>query len=189
MKIYASLPIALALAMMALSCNRERVTPENMITKRIQYDVTIVSPDPEYDWWVQNIEGSDREKLVKNILQAAGQGKVNVYDFFSLKPLTGNDVKAILSRKDTVSIESSLPPYDLVDTIISREVRLSDITRIRFLEEWKMDENALIFEKKVNGICPLVEVFTETGELKGYKPLFWIFLDDRYPKEFESLGL
>jgi len=189
MKIYTSLPVSLFLIMLTLSCSRGTGPTENIVTKRIQYDVSIVSPDPDYDWWVQNIEGSDREKLVRNILQAADKGRVKVYDFFTLKPLTSEDVKGILSRKDTVSIESTLPPYDLVDTIISREVRLTDITRIRFLEEWRMDENALIFEKKVYGICPLVEVFTETGELKGYKPLFWIFLDDRYPKEFESLGL
>jgi len=189
MKIYALLPIALFLMMLALSCSRESGLTENIVTNRIQYDVTIVSPDPDYDWWVQNIEGSERERVVRSILQAAGLGKVKVYDFVSLKPLTRDDVKGILSREDTVSIESTIPPYNLVDTIIKREVRLTDITRIRFLEEWKMDENALIFEKKVNGICPLVEVYTETGELKGYKPLFWIFLDDRYPAEFESLSL
>jgi len=48
-----------------------------------------------------------------------------------------------------------------------------------------MNEESLVFGKKVAGICPLVEVFNETGESRGFKPLFWVFLDERFPGEMK----
>ena len=91
-----------------------------------------------------------------------------------------------MKRVDTISVERSTPPYDLVDTLLVSEIRLSDITKIRFLEEWKMNEKTLAFTKKVAGICPMVERRTDSGELRGYKPLFWVFFDDKYPGELEQ---
>jgi hypothetical protein len=49
-----------------------------------------------------------------------------------------------------------------------------------------MNDKTLAFTKKVAGICPLVERRTDSGELRGYKPLFWVFFDDKYPAELEQ---
>jgi len=167
------------------SCSRKSEDSRGLLTKRIQYDVNIKSPDPEYDWWVQNLEGDKRESLVKNIIENAAQGKVKAYDFVSNKLLSVKDIEQILHRTDSISLESPEPPHELIDTVIVRNLDLRSITRIRFLEEWRMDEKTLAFSKKVAGICPIQEVFTEAGELKGYKPLFWVFFDDEYPGKFE----
>jgi len=83
-------------------------------------------------------------------------------------------------------MESPIPPYDMIDTVLVTEIRLSDIKRLRFLEEWSMDNKTLAFTKKVAGICPMVERHSETGELLGYKPLFWVFFDDKYPAELQQ---
>jgi hypothetical protein len=169
-----------------LSCHTGETSEKNVVTKRIQYDVPIRNTEPDMDWWVQNIEGSSREKLIKDIISKVSEGKVKAYDFLSCKPYSTDEIRNMMKRVDTISVERSTPPYDLVDTVLITEIRLSDITKIRFLEEWKMNEKTLAFSKKVEGICPMVERRTESGELRGYKPLFWVFFDDKYPGELEQ---
>lgn len=173
-------------AMFATSCRKGDSAGKNLVSKRIQYDVTIHNSDPDMDWWVQNIEGSNREKLVKDIIRQVTAGEVKAYDFLTCKPYTPEEIKNMMKRVDSISVERSTPPYDLVDTVMITEIRLSDITKLRFLEEWSMNEKTLAFTKKVMGICPLVERRTDSGELRGYRPLFWVFFDDKYPKELEQ---
>ncbi len=178
--------VILAFSVVMPSCRNRDDAGKNVVTKRIQYDVSLHNTDPEMDWWVQNIEGSNRDKLVKDILSRVSSGEVKAYDFLSCKPYTAVEIKSMMKRVDTISIERSTPPYDLVDTVLVTEIRFSDITKLRFLEEWSMNEKTLAFTKKVAGICPLVERRTDSGELRGYKPLFWVFFDDKYPAELEQ---
>jgi hypothetical protein len=168
------------------SCNNGGDAGKNVVTKRIQYDVLIHNSDTEMDWWVQNIEGSNREKLVRDIMAQVTNAEVKAYDFLTCKPFTASEIKSMMKRIDTISVERSTPPYDLVDTVLVTEIRLSDITKLRFLEEWSMNEKTLAFTKKITGICPLAERLTDSGELRGYKPLFWVFFDDKYPAELEQ---
>lgn len=181
----ATVAFLLAISVFAPSCKNGTDEGRNIVTKRIQYDVSIRNTDPEMDWWVQNIEGSSREKLVKNILDQVTNGDVKAYDFLTCKPFSPDEIKRMMKRVDTISVERSTPPYDLVDTIMITEIRLNDITKLRFLEEWTMNDKTLAFTKKVAGICPMVERLTDSGELRGYKPLFWVFFDDKYPAELE----
>lgn len=167
------------------SCNRDENKEKNIVTQRIQYDVLIRNTEPDMDWWVQNIEGSNREMLVKNIIKQVTEGKVKAYDFLSYTPFTTDEIKTMMKRIDSISVERSTPPYDLVDTVMISEIRLSEIVKLRFLEEWSMNEKTLAFTKKVAGICPMAERLTETGEVRGYKPLFWVFFDDKYPAELQ----
>lgn len=178
--------VILAVPFLIFSCRGGNDEGKNVVTKRIQYDVTIHNTDPDMDWWVQNIEGSNREKMVKDIFTQVTTGKVKAYDYITCKLYTADEINGIMRKVDSISIQRTMPPYDLVDTVLVTEIRLSDITRIRFLEEWSMNEKTLAISKKVAGICPIVERYSESGELRGYKPLFWIFFDDKYPKELEQ---
>jgi len=178
--------LLMAFVIFAPSCQSGDGAGKNVVTKRIQYDVSIRNAEPDMDWWVQNIEGSNREKLVKDIIQQVTSGKVKAYDFLTCKPYDADEIKRMMKRIDTISVERSTPPYDLVDTVLVTEIRLSDITKLRFLEEWSMNDKTLAFSKKVAGICPMVERRTDSDELRGYKPLFWVFFDEKYPAELES---
>jgi hypothetical protein len=82
-------------------------------------------------------------------------------------------------------MESSDPPYQEIDTVIVTEIRVESIVKLRFLEEWKMDKNNLVFSKQVKGICPMMEKKSETGELLGYRPLFWVFSDEKFAAELK----
>jgi len=184
MKKNASKIFIAALVMFVFSCNSGNET-DTVVTNRIQYDVFLQNPEQDMDWWVSNVEGGSREKLVRNMVQRAVAGEVKAYDFFTNKLYRPDEIKRIMKRIDTISVERSTPPYDLVDTIMVTEIRMSDINKLRFLEEWRMNEKTLAFSKKVVGICPMVKRLSDSGELRGYKPLFWVFFDEKYPAELE----
>lgn len=165
------------------SCKDKNAQFKNkkQITQRIQYDVFIKSPNADYEWWRENIEGEKRDVFVRSIVNKALSGKFKVYDYFN-KQLTVSEIKSIFNRIDTLQMQSPKPPYNDTTVIVENKLDLSSIVKIRFLEEWYMDEKTMEFAKKTVGIAPISVKYVEgTNEIKGYQPLFWIYLDDNYP--------
>ncbi|OPZ99801.1 MAG: hypothetical protein BWY70_00875 [Bacteroidetes bacterium ADurb.Bin408] len=169
----------LIMAMFIVSCHNSEVS-KKIITERIQYDVLIKTPDADMDWWIQNIEGAKREELIKMILDKVYEGKIQAYDYLN-KPMSAEEVKNIGKRNDTLLMPSIEPPYEDSVVIINESLKVSDITKLRFLEEWSIDQNTLIIEKRMLGLSLVKEDFDANGELRGYKPLFWIYFDKKYP--------
>jgi hypothetical protein len=167
----------LTILVWASSCGKKE---KALITERIQYDVVIKSPDQEWDWWIQNLEGPKREVFIKTILNAAYSGKVKAYDYFN-QPLTVDQVKAIENSTDTILGTSPDPPYNDTTIIVERRLDMNRITKVRFLEEWRMNPDDLTTEKKVLGIAPILEVMNDDGTSRGFMPLFWVYLDKEYP--------
>lgn len=172
--------------LITLSACQRKKDDLHSVTQRIQYDVTIKSPDPNLDWWVQNIEGMNREAFVSDLIAAAYKGEVTTYDPFLLSKLEPGQISRIGSRSDTLRIQMSEPPYTYYDTVINVELSIHDITRIRFLEEWQQNPESRQVHKKVLGIAPLLESYDEEGILRGYQPMFWIFFDDAYPRKLQG---
>ncbi|MCF6170269.1 MAG: hypothetical protein L3J31_08110 [Bacteroidales bacterium] len=152
---------------------------KEVVTEKIQYDVNIKSPDPDYDWWIQNLPGPAREKLVETILNGAISGKFQAYDYYN-NPITPAEVSSILSDTSVVRLTQVEPPYESYDSVIIYNIVQEDILRIRFLEEWKMNPEDLSFEKKIVGIAPVAR--RVVMNMERWQPLFWIFPD----KEFEK---
>jgi len=50
------------------SCKDNTDKSKTVITERIQYDVNIKSPNPDYDLWVQNINRRKRMAFVNKIM-------------------------------------------------------------------------------------------------------------------------
>ncbi len=173
-------PLFILLAALIVSCSNGK---GEVLTERIQYDVTIKSPEVDLAWFVQNLEGPKREKLVQSIMDAARSGKFKVYDVMSNKRMSDEEVLAVGTRSNMLTLQRNYEPYENYDTIIKHELRLSDISRMRFLEEWYLNGKDGFVTKKVIAICPLVESYTETGELRGYQPLFWISYVKDFPLE------
>jgi hypothetical protein len=172
----------LAGVLVIVSCSNSNNNEGTTVTERIQYDVVIKTPDADLDWWVQNIEGMKREWLIKLILDNAGEGKVQAYDYLNT-PMTADDVKNIGKRDDTLFMPSMEPPYDDSLVVISERLKISDITKIRFLEEWQINEKTLQISKKVLGMAPMRQDYSPDGEVRGFKPLFWIYFEEGYPAE------
>ena len=150
--------------------------------KKIQYDVSIKSPDPSYDHWIQNIEESKRLLLVETMLNAAYDGRLQAYDYFN-KPMTLDELRSI--GVDTIYkiLTRTYPPYEEYDTIITTKLDIHDLNRVRFLEEWTMDQQTLEIEKKVIGIAPVMDKFDGEGSLIAQQPLFWLYLDPNHLKK------
>lgn len=167
--------MALSLWLVFTRCQQNEIDNRTLITKKIQYDVPIVNMDPDYDWWIKNIEGSDREALVNNILERALAGDVQAYDYF-LEPLTPGQVQTILVDTLMYTLQRPYHPYEEYDTMIVKKIESRHISMIRFLEEWKYDENTLKIDKKIFAISPVIEV--EVNGEKVTRPLFWIYTDE-----------
>ncbi len=175
--------LVLSFLFLGFSCkNNSDKEAKTIITERIQYPVFIKSPYPEEtDWWVENLEGFKREKFVNLLLDAAFEGKVKVYDYLDNSQLSKTQVDNIACKTDTLKVLRATPPYEEVDTVIMHKLERKDIHRVTFMEEWSFDEKKFTMEKKVVGIAPAETVYGDSAVVKGYKPLFWIYLDEKYP--------
>jgi len=173
--------LMIAVILASWGCGRKKKDSRVLLTDRIQYDVFLKNSDSTADWWVQNMDGRGRDAFVKMIMEKAYSGKFKLYDYFGHKPLSVEQVKAIGSRCDTLSMQRATPPYNLYDTVIRAELRMGDILKVRFLEAWYWNEDTKQMEKEVTGICPLLDNFTPTGEFRGNQPLFWLALNDKFP--------
>ena len=111
---------------------------KEIIAEKIQYDVNIKSPDPGYDWWIQNLVGPEREKLVDYMIDGATSGKFQAYDYYN-NPLKPQEIVSMLSDTMILRLMETEPPYDYYDTTVIQTIEKSDILRIRFLEEWKIN--------------------------------------------------
>ncbi len=162
------------------SCHNRK---EEVITKRIQYDVNIKSPHPDYDWWIQNLVGPQREMLVKAILRGAVSGKFKVYDYF-YQPLSRQAVSRILTDTIAVKVREPMPPYAIRDTLIIKQIGVKDILRLRFMEAWRINPKTMQFSKKVEGIAPVARLLDAEGNVR-WQPLFWIFPNPKTAKRLQ----
>lgn len=160
-----------------IACQNDKT---EVITKKIQYDVNIKSPNPEYDWWIQNLVGPEREKLVNIIIDGAKAGKWQAYDYFN-DSIDKYEVQQIFSDTMVISMMKDTPPYELFDTTIIHNILPSDILRLRFMEEWSINPENLAFEKKVVGIAPVASRLDFNG-IERWQPLFWIYTDKEFIK-------
>ncbi len=167
--------MALGLIIVFTQCEEEKTDNRTTITKKIQYDVPIVNTDASHDWWIRNIEGSDREVLLNNIFGRVLSGDVQAYDYFN-EPLSVEHVESILTDTLIQTLQRTTAPYAEYDTMIINRIEPSDITLLRFLEEWKYDAKTLQIDKKVYAISPVMQVTVNGHEVT--RPLFWIYTDE-----------
>ena len=176
MKLSSMVFLAAALVPVFTSCGS--ADRKEIIAEKIQYDVNIKSPDPEYDWWIQNLVGPQRDNLVNCLMDGAVSGKFQAYDYFN-NELTAAQVRQLLSDTMLVQLTGSEPPYEERDTLIIQTIERKDILRIRFLEEWKLNSQTLQMEKIVLGIGPVARRIDQNGN-ERWQPLFWIYTDEDF---------
>ena len=162
------------------SCNQTSNT--EVITSKIQYDVNIKSPDPNYDWWIQNIAGADRDKLIAKIIDGASSGKFKAFDYFN-EPLTALQVRSIMSDTLVMKLMRTKEPFEEYDTAIVNDISTKDILKLRFLEKWEMNPETMQITKTVYGIAPVARRII--NDVERWQPLFWIYTNEEF---LESLN-
>ena len=179
--LFVILPVMAAVLLLSPSCRQKK---GEVITRRIQYDVNIKSPNPDYDWWIQNIAGPQREKLVRMILNGAVSGKYKAYDYF-YQPLSREAVARILNDTLAVKVRETHPPYALKDTLMGTHIDIKDIQRLRFMETWTVNPETMQFTKTIQGIAPVARRLDAAGNVR-WQPLFWIFPDKKVLRSLQQ---
>ncbi len=123
----------------------------DLIADTIIYDVIIKNRDKTDLWSNESIRKLKRSAFIDSVFTSVYDGKTNVYDFFSDKKLTIHEVKQLEKSEG-----------------FSRD----NIGKIQFYELWYYNSNLVIMQKKVVCMVLGMEHYSESGEFRGYKPVF-----------------
>ncbi|MEI6681262.1 MAG: gliding motility protein GldN [Bacteroidota bacterium] len=120
--------------------------------------------------------------LVTIIMDGLKEGTITAYagesDQF-LVPLTYKELTDKLDRADTVKLPRPDNPDIMFDTVIKQSFDPSNVKRLNIKEDFYFDRQRSVFEVRILGICPVVDVMDKnTGEKRFEKPLFWIYFPE-----------
>ncbi|MGD1844546.1 MAG: gliding motility protein GldN [Salibacteraceae bacterium] len=111
--------------------------------------------------------------LETGTITAYSPGPLNLDDGFTTA-MTLQDLENLLIERDTVwtePINGGPPEPTMVETYIESK----DIIYYELKEDWFIDKARGVMECRIVGICPYIEVRDAYGEVRGVKPLFWIY--------------
>lgn len=147
------------------------------ITPKIMYDVFIKSDNDKNNWFVDNIVTSDREYFLNKIIEVASKGKLKIYDYFD-RTIDKEGFQNILNRKDTVLVENLEDPGSFTQKVTDVSLDIKSISKIRFIEEWRINTKTFSFYKIVKAVSLLSEIRENDGSIRGYTPVFYIYFDE-----------
>lgn len=146
---------------------------------------SVDAPTTYYDD-VNDDDFSECSKLIAEIFDEVYAGKLQPYHFIDGAPLTIDEVKKSAVQVDTVYVENPEPPYDLQMKIVTSDWS-ENVVSLKVKETWKFNKETMQLEKKVLGVAPRIPVYNfQTGELRGYTPLFWVFFDKEAEENFKK---
>jgi hypothetical protein len=168
------LQITLFLLILASCAEKKEEFP--IVTKQIQYVVELRNPDTIPDKKHKYLDDSTRSDFVKNIVDQVLAADVQAYQWENdtLVPFPVDDFKKRIINGN--SVPDSVNPVDL-----------KKVSKIRYFEEWAMDKKTLVIRKRVLAISLLLDNYDETGQYRGFEPLFYIFYDKDYKGTLEAL--
>ncbi len=132
---------------------------------------------------VDDVDFSDYSKLIYEVFEQVYAGKLQAYNFMDGTPLSIDVIKKATSFVDTMYAEN--PATKVLEMKIVVSEFDQSISSVKVKETWHFNKETMQLEKKVLGIAPRMEVVNpETGEVKGYTPLFWVFFDKQAEQDF-----
>lgn len=135
---------------------QEYESPANCIADTIIYDVIIRNTNP-YDTWMEKSLGKlQHSKLIDSLFSLVYERKIKAYDYFSNEELSPKQVKAMENEAG-----------------FTRD----RIGKIQFTEAWYFNKGLKKWDKEVISIALGYELYRDSGELRGYKPVFKLYLN------------
>jgi gliding motility associated protien GldN len=96
--------------------------------------------------------------------------------------MSKDEIRNLLVTWDsTHQIEDVNKPGIYFKIPLKTEITGSAIRQYWIKEDWYFDKQRSVMESRIVGICPLVEKVSESGDVLGLKPLFWIYFPDVRP--------
>lgn len=175
--------LLIAAVLFAVGCKQEeaQTAPDQKVwTKTMIYSVDIEKTffdDPEDE------DFSEFSELFREVVQGVYDGDLQAYEYWAGDPISADSAHNMFIHVDTLYIEN--PETQKFDMRVVKTDYSEDILSIKIKEKWYFDKENWKIEKDVVAIAPRVPVYNpQTGELRGYSPLFWIFLDKEEEKAF-----
>lgn len=94
------------------------------------------------------------------------------------KPLLPSEVKALLTKTDTTQSPDLFVDGQMNTVITTTEVTSDKIKKYVLKEDWIFDRQRSVMDIRIIGICPKLEVIGDQGEVRGYRPLFWLYFPE-----------
>ncbi|MCK6649005.1 MAG: gliding motility protein GldN [Bacteroidia bacterium] len=94
-------------------------------------------------------------------------------------PMTKAEIRSVLIHWDsTHQTENVENPGEMIVSPMKTEITAGDVRQYWIKEDWFFDRQRSVMECRIIGICPLVEKKSESGEVVGLRPLFWIYFPE-----------
>jgi gliding motility associated protien GldN len=127
-------------------------------------------------WRVIDLSEAANQLLAKPA--AKGPGCRNLIEVISHGLRDEGGIRAFLPGKDghddgfrsSMSRDMLLQELDTLDALPSGAVG-----RFMLKEDWVFDKARSVMEVRIIGLAPMIEVRGELGELRGYRPMFWLY--------------
>jgi gliding motility associated protien GldN len=105
-----------------------------------------------------------------------------VFDDEFQTPMTKAEVGSLLISWDSLNeVEDVNNPGTYIKVPVKKEITSTEIRQYWIKEDWFFDRQRSVMECRIVGICPLAQKLSESGEVVGVKPLFWIYFPDARP--------
>jgi len=124
---------------------------ENLVADTIIYDVVVRNTNPYDTWATKSLRGLNHPLLIDSLFGLVYDQQAIAYDYFDGTPLSPQDVKDI-ENADWFS--------------------RGRIGKIQFTEKWYFSKSRKELHKEVISVALGHELYTDSGELRGYKPIF-----------------
>ncbi|MFT4678170.1 MAG: gliding motility associated protein GldN [Flavobacteriales bacterium] len=114
--------------------------------------------------------------LVEGSLTAYGLGPTETDDEFRF-PMQPTGLDSMLNPTVTRYIED-LDTGEKTPVTNSEPIKSIDITQYKMKEDWVFDKQRSERYVRVIGIAPMMQMFGDDGESRGYKTLFWLYFPE-----------
>jgi hypothetical protein len=130
--------------------------------------------------YFDNLDDEDFSEFTtmgEQIIQEVLDGKRKAYDAFEPEvELSMGQIKAELFSIDTLYIENP-ETYEHEPIAVENDFS-KGVVAFKFKEQWKYNASTGMIDKKVIAVAPKKAVLSPTsGEVRGYRSLFWVKLD------------
>jgi gliding motility associated protien GldN len=96
-------------------------------------------------------------------------------------PLSKSEVEALLIQWDSAMIDNPENPGEQINVKVKNEITSEDITKYWIKEDWFFDKQRSVMDVRILGILVVTAKKTESGEIVGDKPLFWVYFPEIRP--------
>ena len=124
----------------------------------------------------------DRKSLIDVLFDAVDEGTLTAYSNFDdefTMPMTKEELgKVGGAGTDSTTYTDPNPPYNQIDTVITRVFSRDKVVGYRLKEEWFFDKQRSVMDCRIIGIAPLIYEVDEYGVTReGAKkvPIYWIY--------------